>query len=176
MKKLVAFILIMMMFTLTACGSKEADTNEVSGVSAEEEAAKAAEEEAKAKAAAEAKENEVEEPEVDSDALVAGFLAELPELPVKEYTYEEDWSDRLNRVTHYIINFDGKVKYDDVMAYLTLLETEYGYMSEGKEEWNEEDGTTTFGYTGPDGQRIDIIITEPEGDDWMVDVSIRIYV
>ena len=87
---------------------------------------------------------------INAEEDVQKYLEDLPALPEGEREYDYEWSDRLDRITYYIITIDS-VPDGDVYDFLYLLETEYGYVSAGKEIWNEETQTITYEYTTESG-------------------------
>ena len=87
---------------------------------------------------------------INAEEDVQKYLEDLPALPEGEREYDYEWSDRLDRITYYIITIDS-VPDGDVYDFLYLLETEYGYVSAGKEIWNEETQTITYEYNTESG-------------------------
>ena len=170
MKRKLAMLLVLVMLTVVAAGC-ELDTSNESGsvyslsdeqiemLGITQEEFDALPEEARAEllemledmAAENAAANSQSEPAAPSEPInveedVQKYLADLPPLPAGEREYDYEWSDRLDRITYYIITIDS-VPEGDVYDFLYLLETEYGYVSAGKELWNEETQTVTYEYS-----------------------------
>jgi hypothetical protein len=110
----------------------------------EQEAAAEAEQEAAEQAEAPAPEAEEPATEIDPEAEVQPYLEQPPPIPAGDPEYGYEWSDRLERITYYLITIDPATE-EDVNEFLYLLEAEYGYMSDGKELWDEATNTTTYG-------------------------------
>lgn len=169
MKRKLAMLLVLVMLTVIAAGC-ELDTSNKSGsvyslsdeqiemLGITQEEFDALPEEARAEllemledmAAENVAGNTQSEPAAPSEPInaeedVQKYLADLPPLPEGEREYDYEWSDRLDRITYYIITIDS-VPDGDVYDFLYLLETEYGYESAGKELWNEETQTVTYEY------------------------------
>lgn len=169
MKRKLAMLLVLVMLTVAAAGC-ELDTSNESGsvyslsdeqiemLGITQEEFDALPEEARAEllemledmAAENVAGNTQSEPAAPSEPInaeedVQKYLADLPPLPEGEREYDYEWSDRLDRITYYIITIDS-VPEGDVYDFLYLLETEYGYESAGKELWNEETQTVTYEY------------------------------
>ena len=87
---------------------------------------------------------------INAEEDVQKYLEDLPALPEGEREYDYEWSDRLDRITYYIITIDS-VPDGDVYDFRYLLETEYGYVSAGKEIWIEETQTITYEYNTESG-------------------------
>ena len=123
-----------------------------------------AEQEAAEQETAEQPAGETEAPaaEIDPEAEVQPYLEQLPPIPAGDPEYGYEWSDRMERITYYLITIDP-ANVDDVNNFLYLLEAEYGYMSDGKEIWDEATDTTTYGYS-TDTSRIYVdVIPNPDG-------------
>lgn len=123
-----------------------------------------AEQEAAEQETAEQPAGETEAPaaEIDPEAEVQPYLEQLPPIPAGDPEYGYEWSDRMERITYYLITIDP-ANIDDVNNFLYLLEAEYGYMSDGKEIWDEATDTTTYGYS-TDTSRIYVdVIPNPDG-------------
>ena len=123
-----------------------------------------AEQEAAEQETAEQPADETEAPaaEIDPEAEVQPYLEQLPLIPAGAPEYGYEWSDRMERITYYLITIDP-ANVDDVNNFLYLLEAEYGYMSDGKEIWDEATDTTTYGYS-TDTSRIYVdVIPNPDG-------------
>ena len=172
MKQKLAMLLVLIMVTVIAAGCEvgsikdsgytlSAEQQEMLGISQEE--FDALPEEARAElqemledlaaehAAANTQSDPAEPTEpINAEEDVQKYLEDLPALPEGEREYDYEWSDRLDRITYYIITIDS-VPDGDVYDFLYLLETEYGYISAGKEIWNEETQTITYEYTTESG-------------------------
>ena len=172
MKRKLAMLLVLVMVTVIAAGCEvgsikdsgytlSAEQQEMLGISQEE--FDALPEEARAElqemledlaaehAAANTQSDPAEPTEpINAEEDVQKYLEDLPALPEGEREYDYEWSDRLDRITYYIITIDS-VPDGDVYDFLYLLETEYGYVSAGKEIWNEETQTITYEYTTESG-------------------------
>ena len=172
MKRKLAMLLVLVMVTVIAAGCEvgsikdsgytlSAEQQEMLGISQEE--FDALPEEARAElqemledlaaehAAANTQSDPAEPAEpINAEEDVQKYLEDLPALPEGEREYDYEWSDRLDRITYYIITIDS-VPDGDVYDFLYLLETEYGYVSAGKEIWNEETQTITYEYTTESG-------------------------
>ena len=123
-----------------------------------------AEQEAAEQETAEQPAGETEAPaaEIDPEAEVQPYLEQLPPIPAGDPEYGYEWSDRMERITYYLITIDP-ANIDDVNNFLYLLEAEYGYMSDGKEIWDAATDTTTYGYS-TDTSRIYVdVIPNPDG-------------
>ena len=172
MKRKLAMLLVLVMVTVIAAGCEvgsitdsgytlSEEQQEMLGISQEE--FDALPEEARAElqemledlaaehAAANTQSDPAEPAEpINAEEDVQKYLEDLPALPEGEREYDYEWSDRLDRITYYIITIDS-VPDGDVYDFLYLLETEYGYVSAGKEIWNEETQTITYEYTTESG-------------------------
>lgn len=84
--------------------------------------------------------------EINVEADVQKYLDKLPPLPSGNRTYDYEWSKKLNRITYYLITIDP-VSNDEILAFMYSLETEYGFLSDGKEQWDEETNISTYGYS-----------------------------
>lgn len=87
---------------------------------------------------------------INPEEDVQKYLTEMPPLPEGERKYDYEWSNRLDRITYYIITIDS-VPEEAVYDYLYLLETEYGYVSEGKEIWDESRQVMVYEYSTESG-------------------------
>lgn len=193
-KRNMMLVLILGLMLSTGCGADQKEMNEVSGILGTEneneknddvEAEKNADLEAEKNAALEAEKNAAleaekeaaqnkedtnENAEIDAKKEIAVYLEELPALPSEEYECSYVWSERWNRVTHYILTLNEQVPMETVFQYCSLLESEYGYTSTGKDEWSEKYNCNVSGYATADGKRIDVMYTDSG-----VTMSIRIY-
>lgn len=82
---------------------------------------------------------------IDVEADVQKYLVDLPPIPEGNREYSYDWSDRMDRITYYNITIDPAPE-DEVNDFMYRLESDYGFMSDGKEEWDNETSTATYGY------------------------------
>ena len=83
---------------------------------------------------------------IDPEAEVQKYLENLPPIPAGEREYSYEWSDRLDRISYYLITINPASD-DDIYAFMYALEMEYGFMSDGKEQWDENTNTSTFGFS-----------------------------
>lgn len=174
MKRKLAMLLVLVMVTVIAAGCEvgsikdsgsgytlSEEQQEMLGISQEEfdnlpEEARAElqemlEDMAAENAAAGTQSDPADEPEpINPEEDVQKYLAELPPLPAGDREYDYEWSDRLDRITYYIITIDS-VPEGAVYDYLYLLETEYGYVSEGKEIWDEARQVMVYEYSTESG-------------------------
>ena len=189
LKRSMVLLLILGTMLAAGCRSDKKEMNEVSGIldtenvtemdvdaKAEMNAALEAEKDAALEAEKETEENKTdtnENTEIDAEEEIAIYLEELPELPSEQYECSYVWSEQLNRVSHYMVTITEVVPWDTVFQYCSLLETEYGYTSTGKDEWSDEYNCNVSGYYTEDGKRIDVMYTDYTDDG--VTMMIRIY-
>ncbi len=103
-----------------------------------------------------------ESADIDPEADVQKYLAKLPALPSGDPEYGYEWSDRLERISDYTVTIDP-ADANEVNDFLYKMESEAGYMSDGKEEWDPETDTSTYGYS-TDTSRVDVVVTpNPDG-------------
>lgn len=84
--------------------------------------------------------------EIDPEADVQKYLEYLPPLPSGDKAYSYEWSERLDRISHYLITIDPASD-TEIYDFMYSLETEHGFMSGGKELWDEETNTSTYEYS-----------------------------
>jgi len=83
---------------------------------------------------------------IDPEADVQKYLQYLPPLPSGDKEYNYEWSDRLDRISYYLITIDPASD-TEIYDFMYSLEMEYGFMSGGKEQWDETTNTSVYDYS-----------------------------